>query len=104
MTGDFGRPMRPPTALSWQDVREGTRFVTWRLDDPDSRREGIFVSSVYISDDPDYNESLVVDVVWSNDPSRRVTTEVASSLGLCHNRHTGENENAVSIENDGEEN
>ena len=106
MTGDFGRPTRPPTALTSQQVREGMAFVTWDLNDPKSRREGTFVSGVYTSPEPDDKEAEVVDVVWRKGPNygfgSLVTTEVASSLGLCHDRHGGEYVDVASIIDDGE--
>lgn len=99
MTGDFGRPTRPETALIAEKVKEGIRFVTWNLEDSGSRREGTFLSTVYTSDNPDYNEGLVVDVMWADG---HTTTEVASSLGLCHDRYSGKFGSGVCIADDGE--
>ncbi len=94
MPGGFGAPTRPSYALTQEEVREGMTFHTYRLGEQGSDRRGEFLSGVYISDDPCHNQGLVVDVRWHDG---RKTTEVASELGLCHDRYTGQFGDGISL-------
>ncbi len=98
MTGGFGAPTRPDYALTQQDVRPGVAFHTYKLGKEGSGRRGTFLGGNYVSHENGYSGDVVVDVRWHDGHE---TTELASELGLCPDRYTGEYGPGVTLLDEG---